>query len=112
MLLRAMPETTLTAADNGRDIDLAVGDDVVVELRENATTGYRWAIDEPLPSGLSLLGSDYEPGGTAPGAGGTRRFRLRASGPGSGALSLKLWREWQGDGSVTERFRVNLTVRA
>ncbi len=107
-----MPETTVTATDNGREIDVAAGDDVVVELRENATTGYRWAVDGPLPACLSLTGSDYEPGGTVPGAGGTRRFRLRATGPGNGALSLKLWREWQGDGSVTERFRVSIIVRA
>ena len=107
-----MPETTVTAADNGREIETAAGNDVLVELRENATTGYRWAVDGPLPACLSLLGSDYEPGGAAPGAGGTRRFRLHATGACSGALSLKLWREWQGDGSVTERFSVTVTVRA
>ena len=105
-----MPEITVTAVDNGREISLAAGDDVVVELAENATTGYRWAVDGPLPAGLALSASDYEPGGSAPGAGGTRRFRLHATGTGSGALSLKLWREWQGDGSVTQRFSV--TVRA
>ena len=106
-----MSETKVTAADNGREIEIAPGEEVVVELAENATTGYRWAVDGPLPAGLSLSASDYEPGGSAPGAGGTRRLRLHAAGSGSGALSLKLWREWQGDGSVTQRFSVTVTVR-
>ncbi|HEX5369333.1 MAG TPA: protease inhibitor I42 family protein [Dehalococcoidia bacterium] len=107
-----MPETTLTAADNGRAIEVESADELVVELDENATTGYRWAVEEPLPAGLSLSSSDYEPGGATPGAGGKRRIRLHATGAGGGALSLKLWREWQGDASVTERFRVTVTIGA
>jgi hypothetical protein len=35
---------------------------------------------------------------------------LQAGEAGGGLLSLKRWREWQGDSSVTERFRVMLRI--
>jgi inhibitor of cysteine peptidase len=106
-----MPDTILTRADHETTVELQPGTTAVVELEENPTTGFRWAIEQPLPAGISLLDSDYAPGGDAVGGGGLRQFRLRADAPGSGVLSLKLWREWAGDASVVDRFRVTVRIR-
>ena len=55
-----MPETTVTASDNGRAIEVASGDELIIEVSENPTTGFRWALDGNLPDGLSLTASDFE----------------------------------------------------
>jgi inhibitor of cysteine peptidase len=101
-----MPERILTGTDSGSVVDLVRGADATVELDEIPTTGNRWALDGPLPSGLTLVSDDYVPPAEAIGGRGRRRFRFRADGPVRGALSLKLWRDWAGDSSIIERFRV------
>ena len=36
---------TLTAADNGKVVDVVEGEAIALRLRENASTGYRWEFD-------------------------------------------------------------------
>ena len=43
--VKARVMQSLTDADNERTVDLRVGESVRLTLPENATTGYRWAID-------------------------------------------------------------------
>ncbi len=83
----------LTEADAGAERDVAVGSDVVVRLQENATTGFRWRLASP-PGGLEPTGDDYQ-AGDVPGAGGVRRFTLRAAGPGSYRVRAELRRSWE-----------------
>lgn len=60
---------------------------------------------------LELESSDFDPPhGTAIGAGGRRTFRFRARRAGTTDLALKLWREWEGDSSIIERFQVSVRV--
>jgi len=106
---------TLTAEDDGTSVEALPGDEIVVLLPENATTGYRWHVDRP--QGCIVVESDgyqtvspTEGGEAVFGRGGTREFRFRVTGPGTSVLALKLWREWEGERSVTQRFTV--TVRA
>lgn len=101
----------LTEADNGRTVDIAVGDTVEITLRENATTGYRWAIDRYDEQIADALGSEphYQPNKI--GAGGTVTFSFRGKTAGSGDIALKNWRHWEGDASVTSRFRIRLNVK-
>lgn len=108
-----MPETiTLTAADAGVSRDAAVGQKVVLQLNENPTTGYRWALDATPPKAIENLVSQYvaTPGG-AIGGGGKREFSFTTSAPGEIHLRLKLWREWQGEDSATQRYEFTLKVR-
>jgi predicted secreted protein len=82
--------TTLGDDDDGATVDLVVGEEVVVELIENPTTGYEWYEDEPSPEVLLLLIDEYE-SDPAPddmvGVGGTRRFTYEAVKAGDGVLS-------------------------
>ena len=100
----------LTEADQGVSRVAAVGQDVTVRLGENPTTGYRWALTAEPAEAVEVSGSEYAPGGSAPGAAGEREFHLGLKGAGTVRLHLKLWREWQGDGSVVERREFLLQV--
>ena len=92
----------------GRRIDVRLGDVVTVRLKENPTTGYRWAVEQA--GGLQLEGDRNAGVGPAPGAGGVRELDFRAGTPGDHELRLKQWRDWQGDASVIGRFLLSVHV--
>lgn len=95
---------------SGTGVDVARGDVLAIRLRENATTGYRWALDNA--DGLALEQSDNAGAGAggAPGAVGLREFRFRAVAPGTHQLRLKHGRDWQGDESVIGHFLLSVRV--
>src|SRR4051812_4443896 len=100
--------TILSDQDSGRTVEVALGNVVIVRLKENATTGYRWTIENS--GGLEEAGSKLETGG-AIGVGGLREFQFRAVRTGVHELRLKNWREWEGDGSTTARFNAQIVVK-
>jgi inhibitor of cysteine peptidase len=111
-----MTTKTLTEADDAVVLDVHPDDHVVVELAENATTGYRWQL-ERLEGPATLEEDGYAPmteplGATSEdvviGRGGIRQFRFRVVGPGTVELALRHWQEWSGEDSVTARFRATL----
>jgi inhibitor of cysteine peptidase len=107
----SMP-TDLLQTDNGKTIQLPTGDRVTVSLDENPTTGYRWAIQTMTAPLLELESSDYAPpSGSAVGTGGMRRMVFAIRQAGMARLELKLWREWEGDTSVVERYAVIFDIR-
>ena len=102
---------TLTEADNEKTIELRVGDSVRVSLPENATTGFRWGIDQLDAQIVEMVGSEPHYPGGAVGAGGEVTFTFKAKTPGTGDLTLKYWRHFEGDSSVTKRFHLRLNAR-
>ena len=62
---------------------------------ENPTTGYRWELQSALDPALSLEDDSFARAGTAPGAGGLRSWRFRATRAGVFRLGLALKRSWQ-----------------
>jgi inhibitor of cysteine peptidase len=98
------------AHESGTRIEAAVGDRIVVELPENASTGYQWSVVE-LPEHLELqrdrLGT---PRRRAPGAATTHEYLLGALAPGSGRVVLELARAWETT-APERRFTVEVTVR-
>ena len=102
---------TLTEADNEKTIDLRVGDSVRVSLPENATTGFRWGIDRLDAQMVEMVGSEPHYPGGAVGAGGEVTFTFKAKTPGTGDVTLKYWRHFEGDSSVTKRFHLRINAR-
>ena len=101
---------TIGESDNGRTLDIGCGESVRVSLPENATTGYRWAIDRYDERVIEAIASEAAyPAGT-PGSGGEVAFTLRGKNVGSGEITLKYWRHWEGESSVRARFQVRLNV--
>ena len=106
---------TLTEASNGQAIEVRKGDRIDLTLHENATTGFRWQVvrsdglvEEPAADQESLPRVPEEH--PQVGAGGTRVFRFRARTPGRGRLELKLWRDFEGEPSVSKRFGSDVTI--
>jgi len=98
----------LTAAQNQALVKARQGDEIVLRLPENPTTGFRWHLEE-TGENLKLIGDSFELAQSPQiGQGGFRifRFRVRAATP--GRIKLKHWQEWEGDVSVTERFSVQI----
>lgn len=99
----------LTEADASAERALAVGEELVVRLPENRTTGYRWHLSVP-DEGLEVADDSYEPPDAArPGSGGTRTVRLRATRAGTYRLAGALRRPWEGEGAGR---RVEFTLHA
>jgi inhibitor of cysteine peptidase len=101
---------TVTTADNGATIEVQPGDEIVVRLEENPTTGYRWETDR-VGGPLEPAGDSYQmstPGSI--GGGGVHEFRFRATAPGTAHLALKNWRSWEGENSATRRFALDVRI--
>ena len=107
-----MAARTLTQADSGKSIVVAPGDLITIRLPENPTTGYRWAVDKADTAAVSLQNEDFTPpAGGGVGAGGEKTVTFEAKKAGSAEITLKRWRDWEGDASITDRFGVTVQVR-
>ena len=79
----------------GSEVEVAVGDEIVVRRPENATTGFQWDVRD-LPSGLEIVSNELDLGGkTAPGAGGERVIVMRPVRPGVMPVRVVLARTWE-----------------
>ena len=108
-----MSNITLTDADNGKTIQVQVGAEIMINLKENPTTGYRWAVDQADDKVLPLQSSNYAitPGGGV-GGGGIRTFTFIAKQPGTVHLQLKQWRDFVGNSSIINRYNVTIQVQS
>lgn len=75
-------------------ISVKAGDQFVVELAANPTTGYQWqpAFD---PAALKLLGRDFSLADAAVGGSGVERFRFESLAVGVSQLSFAYQRSWE-----------------
>jgi inhibitor of cysteine peptidase len=105
-----MPDQVFTKSMHGKEIDLAVNEPFTVALEEIASTGYCWHVE--LVPGLALISSSSVPyAGRGVGGGGHRQFVMAATTAGKIPLRAKLWREWEGEQSVIERFEITVQAR-
>jgi inhibitor of cysteine peptidase len=102
---------SLVEKDSGRTINIRPGETVQITLPENASTGYRWAIDHYDEDSVEAVATEPHYAGKAVGSGGQVAFTFRAKKTGPGEINLKNWRQWEGDSSVTSRFHVRLNVQ-
>lgn len=101
-----MAEVELTGSGTA---EVDPGDEVVVRLPENASTGYLWSVVS-VGAGLELVGdATAPPAGGGPGAAGERVVRLRAAAPGRAVVLLRLARPWEP--APAEERQVTVTVR-
>lgn len=99
----------IEVTENGTVASVKPGDEIVLRLPENATTGYQWLVDSiagPIDVVSSLVSTTPGP----PGAAGERVVRLRAAAPGAAAARLALSRAWETE--PVERFEVRVDVQA
>jgi len=107
----ARTSVTLVEEDDGKSLDLRVGESIGLRLHENASTGYRWAFEARDEAAVDVLEEGYAGRPSAVGSGGFVQWTLHARAPGTTHIKLKLWRVWQGDSSVRKRFELTLNIR-
>lgn len=106
-----MARMQISAADSGKSLAADVGDELVVSLPENPTTGYRWQVDS-LGSSLVLERDDFAlPRAAAIGAEGTRLLTFRATTPGHARLQLALRRDWEKKKPPMQDFSLSVDVQ-
>ncbi len=111
----AAPSTVmLTLADNGKTIDLQVGQEVTISLAGNPTTGFEWAA-KSVGSGIleTLIDGKYTPD-EAPeglaGSGGAYTWTFRAIESGEANIELAYARSWETDTPPSKTFALTLRV--
>ncbi len=103
------------AAEDGQDVKLGQGQELVVQLEANPTTGYQWILAE---GGKAILKQEGAPVYTAKthsplimGAGGIETWRFRATYPGREVLRFEYRRPWEKDKPPERVMRFNVVVR-
>jgi inhibitor of cysteine peptidase len=101
----------LTAKDANKTFQLRVGDQVVIALDANPSTGFDWDIDQTKSTMLALQGKTFQASSPGlPGSGGTDTFTFKALTAGTVNLRLKYWRSFEGPASITNRYAVTFQV--
>lgn len=107
---RRVRDQVWRASPSLSELDVMVGDELVVDLEENPSTGYRWTLKDDV-DGLELLGDDYDPADDLTvGSGGTRRFLFRAASEGRHEHHLALSRAWLADAEPLRTAKVVVYV--
>jgi len=79
----------------GEQIEVTVGEEFVISLDSNPTTGYSWEVTSSLPAWLELIGSEYIPTSTdPPGSGGTEEWTFRANDAGTATVTFEYRQPW------------------
>jgi len=97
-------------ADEGRTFSIRPGETIQVVLPENASTGYRWALDAHDPEAIELLDAGADYAGAALGSGGNAVFVFRGKKGGETRVTLKHWRRWEGEASIVARYGLIIRV--
>ena len=100
----------LPESSNTTEVQARPGDTLEIRLHENATTGYRWALDHLNAELFAEVSSDADYPPSATGSGGTAILRVKTIAQGSGTLNLKYWRSFEGDSGVIQRFAVKVHI--
>jgi inhibitor of cysteine peptidase len=109
---KTVSQITITQADRGKTFTVCSGDVIVINLAENPTTGYQWAIDKIDSNAIELQNSEFSlPKNAGVGAGGEQIFTFGTKATGVARLQLKEWRSWEGDRSIVQRFDVTLQIK-
>jgi inhibitor of cysteine peptidase len=92
---------------------LSRDEDLVVQLSENPTTGYRWQLTQSGTAQLGLVENRFVGGasGTQPGGGGHRLVRFVGQQPGAVVVEAVLRRDWDPPGTVLEKRVFAIAVR-
>jgi inhibitor of cysteine peptidase len=101
---------TAGSAQNGKRVSLRVGDQLLISLKANATTGYAWKIRSVKRAVLKPRSIKYVPNPNPKhlvGVGGVYKLRLKALARGTTTLRLKYLRSGDLGGSYTLRVRVS-----
>ncbi len=86
----------ISMSDNGRTINLSIGDKLDVSLEEGAGSGFQWKLVSNGSPVMRLTDNQFiAPGSSAAGASGHRVWTLLAESPGKATISAVSRRSWE-----------------
>jgi inhibitor of cysteine peptidase len=105
-------DVNVDSSYSGKQVELSVGQSLVVTLESNATTGYSWALvqnsDEAV---LNETGNQYiAPQTTLVGAGGKEEWTFKALKKGTSTISMGYSRPWESTPPI-ETFDLTVVVK-
>jgi inhibitor of cysteine peptidase len=80
---------------SGQTIETGVNQEIVVSLKSNPATGYRWSIVSYDKDVVEAVREDYISSSTKLGAPGKQIFRFKTTAAGQTQLKLKYHRIWE-----------------
>lgn len=103
-----------TESHNGCPLELSRGQIVLINLRSNPTTGFRWEIQDAASGVLRSLGpevySNPEDAGLV-GSAGQSTWRYQAAQAGNGRLLMVYHRPWEVDVAPAKTFDCQVSVK-
>lgn len=107
----APPPVRLDLAASGDFATLEPGQELVIRLESNPSTGYDWQVVKYSKELLSLEEDEYIPPENARiGQGGTKHFAFKALKPGSTVLELAYYRPWEGTEDAADWFQLIVEI--
>lgn len=107
-----MSQLMIQQSDHGKTFAIDLGDQFVIQLAENPSTGYQWQVISINDRIVVLQASNYEnASGVAMGGGGTKTFVYQAKTLGTDQIRLILQREWEPQDKAIDRFAVTIHVQ-
>lgn len=103
---------TLTASDNGGQIEVKTGDLMVIQLEGNPSTGYTWEAQNLDAAMFEMVGEpEFESDNPdLVGSGGTLTLTFKTLKAGTATLNLVYHRPWETDVEPLETFSITVTV--
>jgi inhibitor of cysteine peptidase len=92
----------------GDAISVGQGDEFVIALPANPSTGYSWTAGQDAD--VTFVSSRQVAGGSQPGASGTQELTFRATAPGASTLELAYARSFEHGVSAAETAKFAVTV--
>ena len=107
------PSSVVLSDDNRCPQTLQSGQQLIVSLPSNPTTGYRWILHEAAAKQLRSLGPEVfsNPKADMIGGDGLSTWRFEAQESGSGRLYLTYQRPWEADAEPAGMFDCRIEVR-
>lgn len=104
-------QAVLTAENDGQTINIKKGNEIVVKLEGNATTGYVWSGQDLNEQYWQQQGEEeYKSDSSLVGAGGISTFTFKTLQPGQTTLKLVYSRPFEKDTPPEKTFEVTIVV--
>lgn len=105
------PPVELDLAASGDFATLEPGQELIIRLESNPSTGYDWQAVKFGKELLSLEDEEYiAPENARIGQGGTKRFVFKALTAGSTVLELAYYRPWEGTEEAADWFQLIVEI--
>lgn len=104
-------QVDLTAENDGQTINMKKGNEIVVKLEGNITTGYSWSVQDLDAQYLQQQGEEeYKSDSNLIGAGGISTFTFKAQQQGQTTLKLIYSRPFEKDTPPEKTFEVTIVI--